>query len=87
MSLEFPNRSRSFDETRRAVRFTGYDGMFAVAFLVEAGALVKSARPAPSEADCLTAFDAARGTILDVARKAYGGVRRPLYTLTASDFR
>ncbi|MBB2672903.1 UNVERIFIED_ORG: hypothetical protein GGE44_002465 [Rhizobium esperanzae] len=39
MTLTFPNKSRSFDESRNAVRFSGYDGMFEVRFLVEANAL------------------------------------------------
>ena len=42
MTLAFPNPSRSFDRTRNAVRFTGYDGMFEVPFFIEIGALVKS---------------------------------------------
>lgn len=42
MTLAFPNSSCSFDETRNAVRFSGYDGMFEVPFFVESGALTKS---------------------------------------------
>jgi len=38
------------------------------------------------ETECLTAFDAARDRILDVARKAYSKQRRSSYTLTAADF-
>ena len=87
MTLEFPNRSRSFDEARNAVRFMGHDGMFEVPFLVEAAALIQSGTPAPSEKELLTAFDAARGSILDVAREAYSHSRRTTYTLTAADFR
>lgn len=86
MTLAFPNPSRSFDETRNAVRFTGYDGMFQVPFLVEAGALSISGKSAASEAECLTAFDAARTAIHKVAHKAYSRGRHPLYTLTAADF-
>jgi hypothetical protein len=91
MTLDFPNRSRSFDEARRAVRFIGYDGMFEVPFFVEAAVLVKSRREPgsaiASEADYLGAFDAERGKILDVAREAYTNSRRTSYTLTAGDFR
>jgi hypothetical protein len=87
VTLEFPNRSRSFDEARNAVRFTGYDGMFAVPFFVETDALVRPGRTGPSEADFLTAFDAARISIYDVAREAYSHGRRTYYTLTAADFR
>ncbi|MCX8996233.1 DUF1488 domain-containing protein [Rhizobiaceae bacterium BDR2-2] len=90
MTLAFPNPSRSFDETRNAVRFIGHDGMFEVRFFIEAGALAKSdvaARRAGSlEAKCLSAFDALRTSIHDIARKAYAQGRRPSYTLTAADF-
>lgn len=86
MTLTFPNPSRSFDEARNAVRFTGYDGMFQVPFLIDAKALSTSGKSALSEAECLTAFDAARGSIHNVARKAYSRGRHTLYTLTAADF-
>ncbi len=86
MTLTFPNPSRSFDEAHNVVRFTGYDGVFQVPFVVEAAALMRSDGKALLEAECLTAFDAARDLILDVARKAYSGKRRSLYTLTAADF-
>ena len=70
MTLEFPNRSRSFDESRNAIRFIGHDGMFEVHFFVEAAALVEPGRSDLSQTDFLTAFDAARGSIHDVAREA-----------------
>ncbi len=87
MTLQFPNRSRSFDEARNAVRFIGHDGMFEVPFFIEAGALARPDRTELSEADCLTAFDAARSSIHDVAREAYSYGRRTSYILTAADFR
>lgn len=87
MTLEFPNRSRSFDEVRNAVRFMGHDGMFEVPFFVEANALATKSRANPSEDDCLSAFDAARNSIHDVAREAYSHGRRNVYTLKAGDFR
>lgn len=87
MTLEFPNPSRSFDEARNAVRFIGHDGMFEVPFFVEAGALSRPGRPEVTETDFLTAFDAARSSILGVAREAYSHGRRTSYTLTAADFR
>jgi hypothetical protein len=91
MTLDFPNRSRSFDEARKAVRFIGYDGMFEVPFFVEAAALVKPRRESggamAAEAEYLAAFDAVRGEIHDVAREAYSNSRRTSYTLTAVDFR
>ena len=91
MTLAFPNLSRSFDEARNAVRFIGHDGMFEVPFFIEAGALARAeagiGKTKPSEAECLRAFDAVRGSIHDIARKAYWHGRRTSYTLTAADFR
>lgn len=87
MTLAFPNPSRSFDAVRNAVRFTGHDGMFEVRFFVEADAFEAGALAQPSETTCLAAFDASRGSIQDIARKAYSQRRRDSYTLTAADFR
>ncbi|WP_157020243.1 DUF1488 family protein [Mesorhizobium xinjiangense] len=87
MTLGFPNRSRSFDDARNAVRFIGHDGMFEVPFFVEADALTRPGSVELSEADFLAAFDAARGSIHDVAREAYSCGRRTSYILTAAEFR
>jgi len=91
MTLAFPNPSRSFDEGRNAVLFFGHDGVFEIPFFVEAGALAISGTALPitgmSEAKCLSAFDAVRMTILEIAREAYSHGRRKYYTLTAADFR
>lgn len=87
MTLTFPNRSRSFDERRNAVRFSGYDGMFEVRFLIEANALRTASQAARSEAECLRAFDMAREAILDAATHAYGRGGKDRHTLTARDIR
>jgi len=91
MTLAFPNPSRSFDEARNAVRFIGHDGMFQIRFFIEVGALMKpdTAKPETGalEAKYLSAFDALRTSIYDVASKAYSHGRRDSYTLTAADFR
>ena len=90
MTLAFPNPSRSFDEARNAVRFTGHDGMFEVRFFVDADVLARSdtkLRGTASEGTYLSAFDALRTSIQDVAREAYSQGRRNFYTLTAADFR
>ena len=91
ITLAFFNPSRSFDETRSAVRFFGHDGMFEVRFFIEAAALLLSdSNPrerAFSEAECLTAFDAQRSSIHDAARKAYASGGRSSYTLTPAHFR
>src|SRR5262245_27564233 len=39
MPLSFPNKSRAFDATRRAVRFWGYDSAMEAAFFVTEDAL------------------------------------------------
>lgn len=91
MTLDFPNRSRSFDEAKNVVRFIGYDGMFEVPFFVEATVLAtrsgKRDGTPVTEAEYLAAFDSARGSIYDVAREAYSNSRRTSYRLTAADFR
>lgn len=84
MTLTFPNRSRSYDEAGRRVRFIGHDGMFEVPFFVETDAFSTAAA---GEAHYLAAFDAARSKIHDVAREIYGNARRTVYVLTAGDFR
>ena len=87
MSLIFPNRSRSFDEGRNGVRFSGYDGMLEVRFLIEASALRSIVRTGRSEAECLSAFDAARPAILEAASGVYGRGGKDRYTLTERDIR
>jgi hypothetical protein len=87
MTLNFPNPSRSYDETRSCVRFWGYDGALEVAFFVEDGAFKRICpEMRPSGAALLTAFDRNRDQILEVAGKVYSRRRKGSYTLTASDF-
>lgn len=89
MTLNFPNPSRSYDEKRNAVRFSGYDGMFEIMFYVSATALTKPKSPwrgaVTAEASNLMAFDAARAAVYDAARKVYVGKGQPIYTITADD--
>jgi hypothetical protein len=91
MTLAFPNPSRSFDETRKAVFFTGHDGMFQVRFFVEVEALrMFGNHPRGKDADetaYLSAFDASRSSIQAAARKAYVPGRHEAYTLTSANFR
>ncbi|TIX53614.1 MAG: DUF1488 domain-containing protein, partial [Mesorhizobium sp.] len=47
MTLNFPNRSRSYDAAAKRIRFVGHDGMFEVPFFVEIAAL-SAASPATS---------------------------------------
>lgn len=89
MTLAFLNPSRNFDEARNAVSFIGHDGMFGIRFFVEAAALAsRQEREATmSEAECLSAFDAMRPSIQDVAREVYSKRRSNLNTLSVTDFR
>ncbi|AZO28401.1 MULTISPECIES: DUF1488 domain-containing protein [Mesorhizobium] len=90
MTLAFPNPSRSFDEARNAVCFIGHDGMFQIRFFIEVEALAKSGvalgGKVSTETACLSAFDALRTSIQDVAGKVYARSRRDSYILTAADF-
>jgi hypothetical protein len=85
MTLAFPNLSRSFDDGRSAIRFTGYDGMFQIPFLIDCRALIKSGKSAMSETECLAAFDAAVESVHAAARKAYSPGRHTLYFLGSAD--
>ncbi|MEY9597359.1 hypothetical protein AB7M74_003997 [Bradyrhizobium japonicum] len=57
--IEFPNYSRSYDRTRHAVRFWGYDSALEASFFIEDDALRRlqpDAHP-NNESDFLNAFD------------------------------
>ena len=58
MALNFPNASRSYDSTRHAVRFWGYDSAMETSFFVMADAL-RHLQPGiePDEESLLQAFD------------------------------
>lgn len=89
MALSFPNQSRSFDSARNRVRFWGYDSAIEISFFVEADALQKlSPEMSEAEAGFLTAFDAARDRIHEVADKVYVRDHKGsyAYTLAAEDF-
>jgi hypothetical protein len=87
VTLVFPNRSRSFDATRRAVRFWAYDSAMETSFFVTEDAL-KQIQPEArlDEEGLLTAFDANRELIHAVAVKVYERGRKGSYDLVASDF-
>jgi Protein of unknown function (DUF1488) len=85
--LNFPNVSRSYDATRRCVRFWGYDGALEVSFFVEEAALFRIAPETRHNQDAmLQSFDSNRERIIKVARKIYSGRRQGSYALIASDF-
>jgi hypothetical protein len=87
MALNFPNLSRSYDATRRAVRFWGYDSSMESSFFVTEEAL-KRIQPGMrfDEAGLLGAFDSNRELIYAAAVKVYALGRRGSYDLAASDF-
>lgn len=86
MTLLFPNPIRSFDNTRNAVRFTGYDDLIEVSFYLEAGALVTPIDGEFSQSECLTAFDAICHLVHDAARKVYSRKAGAFYILKTTDF-
>jgi hypothetical protein len=87
MTLSFPNRSRFFDSTRRAVRFWGYDTAMEASFFVTEDAL-KQVQPDMrfDEAGLLSAFDANRELIYATASKVYARGRKGSYNLHSADF-
>ena len=86
MALEFPNDSRSYDATRCAVRFWGYDSAMEWSFFVTAEAL-KHVQPSmiEDEAGMLGAFDSNRERICAAAVKLYGRGRKGSYEVGARD--
>lgn len=85
--ISFPNRMRSFDEDAGIVRFSGYDGVMEVRFLLEAPALERLAGLARMPAtDYLAAFDSRRREIEAAAIRAYRRTRKSLIRLGPADF-
>jgi hypothetical protein len=87
MTLSFPNHSRSYDSTRHAVRFWGYDSAMETSFFVTVEALRKL-NPDTSfdEADLLNAFDSNRDLICATAARVYKRGNKGSYDLVAADF-
>jgi Protein of unknown function (DUF1488) len=87
MPLSFPNPSRSYDATRRAVRFWGHDSAMEASFFVTEDAL-KRVQPDMrfDEPGLLGAFDANRVLIYAAAAKVYARGRRGSYDLVDADF-
>jgi hypothetical protein len=77
MALNFPNPSRSYDATRRAVRFWGHDGPMEAAFFVNEDALRRIEPGMESdEAGLLGAFDSHRDLIHATAVRIYNAPAR-----------
>ena len=87
MTLNFPNQSRFYDSTRRAVRFWGHDTALEATFFVTADALKRVQPDVPiDEAGLLRAFDANRDLIYATASKVYARGRKGSYELLSVDF-
>jgi len=88
LMIEFPNHSRSYDQTRRAVRFWGHDSALEATFFIDEGALRRIQPDARSdEPGLLNAFDCNRDVICAAAAKVYVRGGRGSYDLVAADFR
>jgi hypothetical protein len=85
--IDFPNHSRSYDPTRRAVRFWGHDSAIEASFFVNEDALRQIQPDArPDESGFLNAFDSNRDLICAVAAKLYVRGSRGSYDLVAAYF-
>ena len=85
--LNFPNPSRSFDTTRRSVRFWGHDSAMEWSFFVTEQALRRlEPTAARDEENLLRVFDTNRAKIYAAAKSAYERERRGFYELVATDF-
>jgi Protein of unknown function (DUF1488) len=88
MTLQFPNRSRSYDRTRQAVRFWGYDTAIEYSFFVTVDALeTVEPRLKHNEEGILNVFDAHRDLICRTAAEVHSRDRKSRYDLIGSDFR
>ena len=85
--IDFPNRSRSYDATRRAVRFWGYDSAIEASFFINEDALIRIQPDVrPDESGFLGAFDANRDKICAMAARAYVRGSKGSYDLVAANF-
>jgi Protein of unknown function (DUF1488) len=86
MTINFPNRSRSYDATRGVVRFWGYDRSMENAFFLTREALQKLQPDLQfEEDDVLRAFDDNRDRICAAAAKVYARGRRGSYDIGVAD--
>jgi hypothetical protein len=85
--IDFPNHSRSYDQTRRAVRFWGHDSAIEASFFIAEDALKRIQPDArPDESGFLNAFDSNRDLICAAAAKIYVRGSRGSYDLVAANF-
>jgi hypothetical protein len=85
--IDFPNHSRSYDSTRRAVRFWGHDSAIEASFFINEDALTRiQPNVRFDELGFLNAFDSNRDLICAAAAKVYVRGSRGSYDLGAADF-
>lgn len=87
VTLSFPNQSRFYDATRRAVRFWGHDSAMESSFFVTEDSL-RRLQPGMrfDETGLLAAFDRNRDAIQVAAAKAYARGRKGSYDVVITDF-
>jgi len=86
LTVSFPNHSRSYDPTRRAVHFWGHDRSMESSFFVTADALKQIEPNLQSDsAGFLRAFDVNRERIYAIAAKVYARGRKGSYELNVAD--
>lgn len=86
MSIHFPNASRSYDATRRAIRFWGHDSAMERSFFITAHALRQLQPNVEMEEDALLdAFDLHRDRICQIAATLYGRGPRGFYEVGEND--
>lgn len=91
ITIEFPNISRSFDESKNRICFWGYDKTIEVSFYISAEVLQRIQKGVGSaESELLAAFDAVVDKIHAVAAKVYAnssrGKGKYTYVLNPEDF-
>jgi hypothetical protein len=85
--IDFPNHSRSYDQTRRAVRFWGHDSAIEASFFIDEDALRRiQPNTAPDASGFLNAFDCNRDLICAAAARIYVRGSRGSYDLVAANF-
>jgi hypothetical protein len=85
--LSFPNPSRWYDPTLRAIRFWGHDRAMEAQFFISEEALRRMQPDAGTdEVALLGLFDTNRATIYAAAAKLYSRGRRGSYDLVSTDF-
>jgi hypothetical protein len=85
--IDFPNHCRSYDLTRRAVRFWGHDSAIEASFFINEDALKRIQPDAHlDESGALSAFDSNRDLICAAAAKVYVRGSKGSYDLVAANF-